>query len=94
MAIQELVLKCYANGNTLGLSAALWEDYSITLLRISGFQKSLNVLHAQILPDVLLQKFAAVIATAELQTLRIGRTDLVIEYKLSFLFHIELNGPF
>lgn len=92
MAIQELVLKCYANGNTLGLSAALWEDYSITLLRISGFQKSLNVLHAQILPDVLLQKFAAVIA--ELQTLRIGRTDLVIEYKLSFLFHIELNGPF
>lgn len=76
------------------LSAALWEGYSITLLRISGFQKSLNVLHTHIAPDVLLQDFTAVLGTAELQTLSTGRTDPVIEYKLSFLFHIRLNGPF
>lgn len=78
-----------------GLSAALWEDYSVTLLRIHGFQRSLNVLCTRIVPDVLLPDFAAVIATAELQILRTGRTDLLIEYKkLSFLFHIRLNGPF
>lgn len=78
-----------------GLSTALWEDSSVTLLRISGFQKSLNVLCTQIVPDVLLQDFAAVTATAELQILRTGRTDPVPEYKkLSFLFHIRLNGPF
>lgn len=74
------------------LRAALWEDYSVTLLRISGFQKSVNVLlHTQIIPDVLLQDFAAVIAAAELQILKTGRTNPVTECKLSFSLSHEIK---
>lgn len=44
--------------------------------------------------QMFLQDFAAVIATADLQILRTGGTNPVTEYKLSFDFHIRLNGPF
>ena len=104
-SIQEIMLKFYTNGNTLGLEYSPFREFFCNAAQIQWLLKVPkciicsqivpDVLCSQIVPGVLFSVFCCSYCYYRVVNLRTERTDPVTEYtKLQFLFCTKLNGPF